>query len=116
MLRCGAGRGELNGSCQRSGHGPCARPSSVRHAAGRVGRAAARSGLTSDTSAFAIRVSLADLQHAPCPPVRLGIASIIDRRTQWSPLSAAVDKRSNAEPHKGTGSALQAAEEADRAE
>ena len=32
MLRCGAGRGELNGSCQRSVHGPCARPSSVWHA------------------------------------------------------------------------------------
>ena len=49
-------------------------------------------------------MSLADLQHAPGTRVRLGIAGLIDGRTQWSPLSAAVDHRSNAEPHTGPGS------------
>ena len=40
--------------------------------------------------------------------MRLSIAGLNDGGTQWWSLSAAVDKRSNAEPHKGTGSALQA--------
>ena len=60
-------------------------------------------------------MSLADLNDAPCTLVRLGIAGLNDGRTQWWSLSAAVDERSNAEPHKGTGSALQADDEADRA-
>ena len=53
-------------------------------------------------------MSLADLNDAPMYPVRLGIAGFNGGGTQWCPLSAAVDKRSNAEPHRVHGSALQA--------
>ena len=60
-------------------------------------------------------MSLADLNDAPMYPVRLGIAGLNDGGTQWCPLSAAVDKRSNAEPHKGTGSVVGRLRRADRA-
>ena len=42
----------------------------------------ARSGLTSDGSAKCSAVSLADLQHAPCTLVRLGIAGLNGGHTQ----------------------------------
>ena len=45
MLRCGAGRGVLDGGCQRSGWGGCARPRAVWASAGRAGRALPGSGL-----------------------------------------------------------------------
>ena len=61
-------------------------------------------------------MSLADLHDAPVYPLRLGIAGLNGGGTQWCALSAAVDERSNAEPHRVHGSVLQAADGADRAE
>ena len=51
-------------------------------------------------------MSLADLNDAPCTLVRLGIAGLNDGRTQWCPLSAAVDERSNAEAGDGASSSV----------
>ena len=116
MLRCGAERGELNGSCQRSGYGPCARPSGVWHAAGRVGGAAPRSGLTSDTSAKCSAVSLADKTMLLGTVVGLGIAPILDIGTQWDPLSADIDQRSNAGADDGTQQHRGRLRRADRAD
>ena len=57
-LRCGVGRGELDGGCERTGWDSCGRPCAVWAMAGRAGRARPRSGLTSDPSAYAVQVSL----------------------------------------------------------
>ena len=61
-------------------------------------------------------MSLADLNDAVRTLVRLGIAGLNDGGTQWCPLSAAVDERSNADPHKGPWSVVGRLRRADRAE
>ena len=50
-------------------------------------------------------------QHdAPMYPLRLGIAPLIDGRTQWTPLSAAAVQTSNDKPHSGyTGASFRSA-------
>ena len=69
-----------------------------------------------DTSAKCSAVSLTDLNDAPGTRVRLGIAGLNGGGTQWCPLSAAVDKRSNAEPNTGPRSIVDGSDGADRAE
>ena len=69
-----------------------------------------------DTSAKCSAVSLTDLNDAPGTRVRLGIAGLNGGGTQWCPLSAAVDQPCMGNAVPGPRSALQAADEADRAE
>ena len=61
-------------------------------------------------------MSLADLNDAPGTRVRLGIAALNGGGTQWWLLSAAVDQPCMGNAMPGPRSALQAADEADRAE
>ena len=47
-----------------------------------------------------------DQQHAACPPNGTADRPLIDGRTQWTPLSAAIDKRTVSSVAEGTGRML----------
>ena len=67
VLRCGAGRGELNGGCQSSGWDGCAQPRAVWASPSRGGRALQGSGSPSGTSASIIRAMGLGCRRSPLP-------------------------------------------------